>query len=232
MTRLPKQTALAAVAGLLALPLQAGVIQTNAFTEGSNTAYDANASSSDLINQGAASLGGFTSSLPGTWPASGTNDGSATGGGVAGDYAYWDQQTTVTLTYELTGSATGYDITSINSIYGWDESRRHAAQYYSVYVATVADPNYTLLHTVAYDPITAAFVPGSSQVTLTDTEGVLAKGVTGIRFIAIEDPGGLYDEVGVIHEFDVFGIPSVPEPGSLAVLAVSGLLIMRRRRRG
>ena len=48
-----------------------------------------------------------------------TNDGSASAGEATGDYAYWDGDgdVVVTLTYELTGSATGYDITSINTIY-------------------------------------------------------------------------------------------------------------------
>lgn len=230
MKHLTPTAHLALVAGAVALPANAAVIQTNAFTENTATAYDANARNDDLINQGASSLSSFTSSEIGTWPVSGTNDGSASAGDVTGDYAYWDGRTSVTLTYELTGSATGYDIDSINTIYGWAEGRRHAAQYYSVYVATLANSTYELLHTVDYDPSDTEQIEVSSQVTLTDTTGTLATGVTGIRFIAIDDAGGLYNEVGVIHEIDVFGTPTVPEPTSMALLATSGLLILRRRR--
>lgn len=230
MKQLTPTAHLALAACAVALPSNAAVIQTNAFTENTATAYDANARNDDLINEGASSLASFTASDPGTWPASGTNDGSASAGEVTGDYAYWDIPASVTLTYELTGSATGYDITSLNTIYGWAEGRRHAAQNYSVYVATLANPNYELLHTVDYDPSDTAQIEVSSQVTLTDTTGTLATGVTGIRFIAIDDADGLYTEVGVIHEIDVFGTPTVPEPTSMALLATGGLLILRRRR--
>ena len=233
MPNLNIKTALALAAATSTLPCGAAIIQTSVFTEGTIFAYDANASNSDLINQGAPSLASFTTSEPGTWPASGTNDGTASAGGVTGDYAYWDGEgeVIITLTYELTGSATGYDITSINSIYGWSQGRRHAAQYYSVFIATIADPTYNLLHTVAYDPSTST-EEVASQVTLTDSTGVLASGVTGIRFVAIEDtgPGSIFDEVGVIHEIDVFGTATVPEPGSLALLAAGSLMIARRRR--
>lgn len=223
-------TCLALAAGIVAHSSNAAVIETNVFTEGSTTTYDANAVSNDLINQGAVTLGSFTSSLPGTWPAAGTNDGSATGGTATGDYAYWDLQTTITLTYELTGSATGYDIESINSIYGWESGNRHAAQYYTVFVATLDDPSYQPLHTVAYDPVTERLIAATSQVTLTDSTGTLASGVTGIRLVVIDDALGNNEEVGVIHEIDVIGQATAPEPSSMALLAAAGLLILRRRR--
>lgn len=225
-----RTTCLALVAATLSCPTNAAIMQANVFTEGEADTYDANARSDDLINQGAATLGSFDSSLPGTWPASGTNDGTATAGTVTGDYAYWDFQTTVTLTYELTGSATGYDIQSINTIYGFQSGNRHAAQYYTVYVATTDDPTYQLLHTVAYDPVTTLLIEAATQVTLTDSTGALASGVTGIRFIAIDDALGQYEEVGVIHEIDVFGVATTPEPTSMALLAAAGLCLMRRRR--
>ncbi len=229
-----QQTTIPALAvGALAVPTSAAVIQTSVFTEGTDTAYGTNALDNDLINEGAPTLLSFTSSVPEeVWPESGVHDGSATGGGASGDYSYWDAPSSVTLTFELTGSATGYDITSINTIYGYVAGNRHAAQNYSVYFATVAQPDYTLFHTVDYDPSTAPNnVEVSSQVTLTDSTGVLASGVTGVRFIAVDDADGDFTEVGVIQELDVVGNPTVPEPASMALLAASGLLLMRRRRR-
>ena len=65
---------------------------------------------------------------------------------------------------------------------------------------------------------------------MTDTTGVLASGVTGIRFIT--SPTSTSAEVGIIHEYDVFGTATVvPEPTTTALLGLGGLALILRRRK-
>ena len=99
---------------------EAGIIQTEVNTIGDKTAYDGNISTTDLINAGSSTLGSFTSSHASTWGGgpTGVHDGSSVS---TSGYALWiNSGGDPTLEYTLTGSATGYDITSINTIYGWN----------------------------------------------------------------------------------------------------------------
>ena len=219
---------------LSAASANAAIIQTTLNNGTSQSFFDGNISNADLINVGSPTLGSFVSSSVGAFPESGTHNGD---GVNTSGLSYWTNGGPILLTYTLTGSATGYDITSINSIYGWQDSRsRHAAQRYTVSVTTVSNPTFSPLHTVLYDPWTDNLV-GSTQVSLTDSTGVLATGVTAIRFTATTDNGS---EVGVIREYDVFGSATavIPEPTTIAVWSLLGLCwagmgVWRRRgRRG
>lgn len=205
------------------------IIATNT-SNGSISFFSTNISGSDLINSGQATLGSATSTDAGTFPVSGAHDGLFSGNS---NKAYWTDAANgadnlVTLTFTLAGSATGYDITSINTIYGWTTSRDwFTNQEYDILVATVSQPTYTLLHAVNYDPF-ASGGEGSSQVNLTDSTGKLATAVTGIRFLLYAN--GSFGETGVIHEIDVAGVATIPEP-SAALLGLFGVgLLMRRRR--
>ena len=224
---------LAAIAGLtVASPSAEAVVNEVVANNGSQTFFDPNISTTDLINVGAPTLGSFTTSVVPSFGALGTHNGTGGDPSNTTGLGYWSNSPSgVVLTYTLTGSATGYDITSINSIYGWrDSALRHAAQRYTVSFATLANPAFTPYHTVLYDPFTTN-VQASTQVTLTDTTGLLATGVTGIRFNLTSDNG---TEVGVVHELDVFGratAAAVPEPATaaLSLLALGGLARRRRR---
>ncbi len=234
---------LATAMGYLALTASYGnaaIIQTNFNNGTSESAFDSNASATDLINNGQATLGSssYTETVGGAAAVGtfggtvGAHDGSTA---KSGGYAYWNYTGSVDLTFTLAGSATGYDITSINTIYGWgDSNARHSAQNYSVYVASVATPTiFTLLYTVDYDPFTSNTGPKSTQVTLTDDSGVLASGVGAIRFTVIDDADGSGTIVGVIHEFDVNGTATapIPEPTTTALFGLGGLALILRRRK-
>ena len=195
-------------------------------------AFDGNISTTDLIQATSATLLGNVAGTgtPG-FGFAGSNDGTSA---HTNGLTYWggDNAAGQSLTYTLTGSATGYDITSVNSIYGWHDVRyRHAAQQWTLSVTTVTNANFTDVHTVVYRPF-ADLDPlqGSTQVTLTDDTGTIATGVTALRFNLLpygpDTQTGYTGEIGVIREFDVFGaasaanVAAVPEPSTLAVIGI------------
>jgi uncharacterized protein (TIGR03382 family) len=152
---------------------------------------------------------------------------------------YLNTNPNVVMTFDLNGSVTGYDITSIASIAGWNtNAHNHAPQFYQVEVSLVGSATYTSLNItgsaaaggiVFYDPFASG--QGSTRVTVTeDTSGVLASGVDSIRFTLISTPDGLTNDT-VYKEIDVFGTATViPEP-STALLGGLGVLALLRRRR-
>ncbi len=214
-----------ATTALLVGSVHATIVQTN-LNDNSKTFFDGNAVTTDLINALSPALGSFSSTRAGSFNTAGAHDGSTV---ANSGYAYWGSGGTVILTYTLAGSATGYDIDSINTIYGWGDSRgRHAAQHYDIEITTVANATFTALTSVDYDPFTDS-LQGSSQVTITDDAGALATGVTGIKFVIRSDNGS---EVGVIHEYDVIGSATViPEPTTATLLGAFGLSLLFRRRK-
>src|SRR5580658_1897442 len=86
------------------------------------------------------------------------------------------------VTYTLTGSATGYNLTNITVYGGWRDNGRDQ-QGYTVYYSTVAAPStFISLASVYYNPANAAAVACATQVILTSTNGALAIGVAAVKF--------------------------------------------------
>ena len=214
----------------------AAVIQTYSINgsdtvAGDQTAFDGNISMTDLINASQVTLGSAVASDAASagFSATGANDGVA---GSASTAAYWNNgSSSVTLTYTLVGSATGYDITSISTIYGWSlGADEFTNQEYDIEFATVATPTFTLFGSKATAVGFTTNVEASSQNVWTENStGILQSGVTGIRF-TIRSGGGS-GQIGVIREIDVFGVASIPEPSSTALLGLGGLALILRRRR-
>lgn len=209
---------------------------------GTETNFDSGIVATDLINAGRPSFTSVAATGSPQFAVTGSNDATTThntgltfwsGVHAAGE----DVTYTLNTNPGTGGSATGYDITQVNSFYGWQDSRyRHAAQQWVMSVQTSTPGTFTPVATVVYAPFAANDnAAGSTRVTLTDSTGVLASGVTAIRFhvntYSSTGNTGYTGELGVIREYDVLGAATVPEPaaGLVAAAAAGGLLGRRRR---
>jgi len=226
---------LAGAIGLMVLtaPARAAITMTPAFSTVSETVFDSQIVSNDLINTGQPSLSPpptSTVTINVGSDVAGTNDGV---GATTFTNSTWVQNDG-SITYQLNtdtgtgGSATGYDITGLNYFQGWSNgiNRIYAKQPWNLQVATLANPAFTTIYSVSYDP----FPPDENGVnaSLVKLTGIEATGVTGIRFVLNNSTSS---EGSIIREIDVFGQASpVPEPASLGLLAVGGLFAARRRR--
>ena len=250
---------LATSAGAIA---SAAVVETDTSST-AETTYDSTILNNDLINQGQSTLQSVTGNGVGPnvgTPLTGLDDGAASHGSVgsgANDTYYNGRapysnpgetvnslanspppQVTFTLNTGVGGSSNGYTITSINSIYGWQDWNSFSDQQYNVAYSTVSNPGtFISLKDVSYDP----FAPGNPN----DTSGVgvsssdVLLGVTGVtnvgalRFTFTGLTVNSVEQAGqAIREIDVSGAATpVPEPATFSALALgaAGLLIKRRR---
>ena len=188
-------------------------------------------------------LTGLSPAVTGTmqFDTDGVYDGAyvSASGATNGGNSYMNPYPIV-MTFDLTGSVTGYDLTSITSIAGWNANRNiHASQNYTVSVSFIGDTAYIpLTLTGAFDVVSGGSIvyypfsssgSGASKVTITEnSSGVIASGVDGIRFNFMVD--------SVFQEIDVLGVASapIPEPATSALLigfGATALVIMRRQRR-
>lgn len=106
----------------------------------------------------------------------------------------------------------GYTITEIRSYAGWNQNGAALAnQKYEVQVRTVSGSSFVSLGTFEYSPFenTDSREAGASRMTITPADTALARGVTAIRFIAMNHgrSNGAADGT-VYHEFDVLGQPT------------------------
>ena len=151
-----------------------------------------------------------------------------------------------TVTYSFNtgagGSATGYNITSVVSTYGWHDHASFSDQDYSILYSTVASPSvFVPLTSVAFNPFdpandnaNAGAQPNSSQVTTTDSTGVLASGVAALEFTftPYDNSSGLEQSGQVVREIDVNGVATaVPEPATFGLMTVGIMAALKRRRR-
>ncbi len=236
-------------------------METDVSDATSATTYDGTSLSNDLlIGAGVSSQYTVTSANytagqspvvgSGNYPSSGLNDGvlgssnagvtffSGTGSNVDNTYPLASvPQFTFALNTSLPmGSVTGYTLTSIKTIYGYDAYGQSLAnQDYMVSFSTVAAPSvYIPLATVAYDPFsTSSSAASSSLVTLNDL-GAMA--VANVRFTFTQDANntGAPNAGSVIRELVVNGTPTaaIPEPSAYSLLLIGfGALAFFARRR-
>lgn len=127
----------------------------------------------------------------------GDNSTLATCGSAQGTY----------LVYATPGDGFGIDLSSIITIAGWSDNGRDE-QAYSVYYATVSDPNtFVLLTTADYNPDVASSIRTVDRLTITPGTGsVLAKNVVKVKF-DFTSPAGENGYSGY-GEIQIFGTPS------------------------
>jgi hypothetical protein len=86
------------------------------------------------------------------------------------------------VTYTLPGSTTGYDLTNIVVYGGWSDAG-HDQQKYTVLYSTIASPGtFNQLTGVDFNPTLAGTVQSATRITITATNGVLARNVAAVKF--------------------------------------------------
>jgi hypothetical protein len=111
------------------------------------------------------------------------------------------------VTYTLTGSQSGYDITNIVLYAGWSDGGRDQ-QAYTIYYSTVSDPNvFNPLSSTEYNPTLPGAVPSADRVSFTSsTSSPMAVNVAKIM-IDFTSPAGENGYSGYA-EISVLGSPS------------------------
>jgi hypothetical protein len=210
------------------------------------TAYDGNISASDLLTGATITTNGVAADL-GSY--NGINDGAAQPGNDVSNSLYFghnlagsnlDLGPVATFTLNTSVNTLGYTLTSVNSIYGWQNFESVVDQDYTISYSTVTDPTFTLLASVIYAPFDPATENSNgdpndhaaTQVTLTDLGNITGVNAIQIAFNAYTTPGNVEQNGQMIREIDVFGTPTaVPEPSTWALMGFGGLLLAWRLRR-
>jgi len=116
-----------------------------------------------------------------------------------------------TLTYTLSGSSSGYDLSKIITYGGWSDGGRDE-QAYTIYYSTVADPSTFIELTPAdYNPTIPGAVANATRVTLTSASGgELATHVAAVEFNFTTPNGGGKNGWEGYSELSLFGAASAP----------------------
>ncbi|MDB6171546.1 MAG: motif protein [Chthoniobacteraceae bacterium] len=147
------------------------------------------------------------------------------GGNPANNSAFATGEDNASIVFDLdiTTAALGYDISSIATYGGWNDSGRDR-QLFKISISLVGSSDFTYLGALDFNPTAAgdpSAVSGIFDTTLTH--------VDAIRFDFFAGQENTYAGYG---EFDVIGsATTIPEPGSAALLVAGAAGVLMRRRR-
>lgn len=163
----------------------------------------------------------------------------------ATDWVRFGTTNTITLNLDISTNTLGYDITGIDTIAGWIEGGGGRSDHgYSIELGFVGGGTATLINAQYWAPnpsgefwsvvsisndgggiLNSDTVNNNGGGALADAN-TLATGVQSITW-TITDAAN----PSIAAEFDVFGVATVPEPSSTALLGLGGLALLLRRRR-
>jgi hypothetical protein len=143
----------------------------------------------------------------------------------------------ITYTFNTTAAPKGYDITRLETYMGWDTaSNGRSNQGYRVDLTFMDNSTATLIAKADFEPNNPACY--WTQVVHSDSSGVLDNGsgvvATGVKAVTFADFSAANAAGPVmIRELDIFGVATVPEPGTVVLLATGlvGLLAYAWRKR-
>ena len=117
------------------------------------------------------------------------------------------------ISYMLPASATGWDLTNLVVYGGWSDNGRDW-QRYQVYYSTTANPTnfVNLIVDVDFEPVVANTFQSATRVTITSTNGVLAKNVAGLQWYFNTLANGPENGYEGYAELQAFGLHSAPAP--------------------
>jgi len=175
-----------------------------------------------------------------TWPVEtpsliagmlpGASVGDATVGGVIGTSALTDGALGTTgdagtvgllgsdnggcssLTYTLTGSATGYDLTNIVTYTAWGDSGRDGQAYYVSYSTVMAPTTFIPLTGVEFNPyLNPNTLRSACRVGISSSTGVIVQNVYSVKFDFPQKNSEDYGD-GAYQEIIIQGTNSLPPP--------------------
>jgi len=190
----------------------ATVVQTNSVKDPNDIYNLYDAMTDDLINDGSAALASVDST---PWNGYLANNGSVTDGNFwSGQLDYWGGTWSLTYNLDTSSNTLGYAISTIDILGGWNDPKKIEC---TLAYKLIGDAEYTTLGTYLYEAL------GGMKINLSDSlGGDLLSGVSALRFT--------FQNADLIREIDVVG-SAVPEPATLSLLAIGGVLAMFRRRK-
>jgi hypothetical protein len=193
-----------------------GVTASAANQTGRGSTYTPNwliGTTNDLIlGNSPSGIGSGVFNLEGSGGISVLTDGGfgAVGGGVNSSLATVGANAGTSLTYTLSGPASGFDITNIVTYGGWSDGGRDQ-QAYTVSYSTVLSPTvFNTIASVSFNPTLSGSVPSADRIIVSSTGGPIATNVAKIQF-SFTSPA-IENNYGGLAEIGVFGSPSAAIP--------------------
>lgn len=180
----------------------------------------------DLLQTRVSSVNsGGTFSLEGAGGVAALTNGQFTiNGGNPGDnsqLATGENNAFVEYNLDTIFSPRGYDISSIETYGGWNDSGRDR-QLFKISYSLVGSPDFVYFAGLDDNP--------GSPAGLSAVRAIFEASLTGVDAVRFDFFGGQEANYAGYGEIDVVGTATVPEPGALCLALFSGATLLLRRR--